>query len=166
MDEHRAIEKVLEALTAAAQTDIDLGFYERALDFIVNFADRCHHSKEEERLFPVLEERGVPRQGGPIGCMVDEHEVGRAHVRQMRQHIEAGNRDGVRQESLEYVALLKAHIQKEDFVLFPMGQTVLTDDDQSLLRSRFDEVETAHPEFQRYYQVAEELLAEAKGQAV
>jgi len=40
MDEHRIIEKVLTALTAAAHQEVPLEFYERAVDFIANFADK------------------------------------------------------------------------------------------------------------------------------
>jgi len=50
------------------------------VDFFRNFTDKCHHAKEEQHLFPRLEERGLPRTGGPIGVMLHEHEVGRAHV--------------------------------------------------------------------------------------
>jgi hemerythrin-like domain-containing protein len=114
MDEHRIIEKVLTALTAAADQEVPLEFYERAVDFIANFADKCHHSKEEERLFPVLEEKGIPREAGPIGCMCEEHEIGRGHVQAIRELIKAGDLAGLRRESLNYVGLLRSHIQNKD----------------------------------------------------
>ena len=161
MDEHRIIEKVLTALSAAAAQGVLLKFYERAVDFIANFADKCHHSKEEEQLFPVLEEKGIPRDGGPIGCMCDEHKIGRDHVRRMRELITAGDYVGLRRESLNYVALLRDHIQKEDNVLFPMGRRVLSEDDLQRLRGKFDEVEHPGQQCNHYYdKVADELLAQ------
>ncbi len=160
MDEHRIIEKVLVALTAAAEQEVPLEFYERAMDFIANFADKCHHGKEEELLFPVLEEKGIPRESGPIGCMCDEHEIGRGHVQSMRELIKAGNLDGLRRESLEYVALLRSHIQKEDNVLFPMGCGVLSKVELERLRFKFDEVEHLGQCRHHYGKVADELLAQ------
>ena len=160
MDEHRIIEKVLTALTAAADQEVPLEFYERAVDFIANFADKCHHSKEEERLFPVLEEKGIPRESGPIGCMCDEHEIGRGHVQRMRELIKEGDLTGLRRESLEYVALLKSHIQKEDNVLFPMGRGVLSKAELEQLRVKFDEVEDGGQCHHHYNEMAEELLAQ------
>jgi len=161
MDEHRIIEKVLVALTAAAEQEVPLEFYERAVDFIVNFADKCHHSKEEERFFPLLEEKGVPREAGPIGCMCEEHEIGRGHVRSMRELITAGDLAGLRRESLKYVGLLRSHIQKEDNVLFPIGRNVLSKAELERLRVKFDEVEQDGQCHHCYNEMAEELLTQA-----
>ncbi|MEE8349258.1 MAG: hemerythrin domain-containing protein [Acidobacteriota bacterium] len=159
-DDHRIIEKVLTALTAAAEQEVPVEFYERAVDFIVNFADGCHHSKEEERLFPLLEARGIPREGGPIGCMCHEHEIGRDHVKKMRESIAGEDRVGLRQASLQYVALLRDHIHKEDQILFPMGLTALSEQDLKDLRTTFDQVEEAGQYQPRYQKVADELLAQ------
>jgi hemerythrin-like domain-containing protein len=81
VDEHDVILGALEALEAMAQrTDarpFPQEFYEKSLDFFPTFADKCHHAKEEGHLFPVLQARGIPADGGPIGCMLHEHDVGR-----------------------------------------------------------------------------------------
>ncbi len=160
MDEHRIIEKVLTALTTAADQEVSLEFYEKAVDFIANFADKCHHGKEEERLFPLLEEKGIPREAGPIGCMCDEHEIGRGHVQRMRELIKRSDLVGLRRESLNYVGLLRSHIQKEDNVLFPMGRGVLSKVDLERLRGKFDEVEHEGQCHHHYGSLADELLAE------
>jgi hemerythrin-like domain-containing protein len=83
--DHRAIERMLAILETAAQR-IDQGVrvppdvFRQGVDFVRNFADRCHHAKEEENLFPRMEARGVPRDGGPIGVMLFEHDEGRAYI--------------------------------------------------------------------------------------
>jgi hemerythrin-like domain-containing protein len=157
MDEHRVIERVLGALEAAARKEVPLAFYERAVDFIANYADGRHHAKEEERLFPLLERKGIPREGGPIGVMCAEHQVGRGHVARMRAFLAAGDRQGLRRESLAYAALLRDHILKEDHVLFPMGRECLTAPEVDRMRSAFAEVSTSKD----YERVADELVAEA-----
>jgi hemerythrin-like domain-containing protein len=160
MDEHRIIEKVLAALEAAADRDMPLDFYGRAVDFIANFADGCHHAKEEDRLFPLLEQRGIPREMGPIGVMCEEHEIARGLVRRMREAIEHEDAAAARAATVDYAALLRAHIQKEDQVLFPMGRGQLSADDIARLNERFAEVESA-PLHERYARMAAELMAEA-----
>ena len=66
--EHLAIERMLAVLEASCQR-LEAGqrvrpdVFREAVDFVQNFADRCHHGKEEENLFPRLQERGVPREG-------------------------------------------------------------------------------------------------------
>jgi len=89
VDEHAVINSVLDALEAAVarigRSDaLPPSFFEQAADFFAGFADRCHHAKEETHLFPRLEARGIPRDGGPVGCMLSEHEAGRAHIRALR----------------------------------------------------------------------------------
>jgi len=59
-----------------------------ALDFLVNYADGVHHAKEEDILFPALEEAGIPVQQGPIGVMLQDHTVARKLVREMRSALE------------------------------------------------------------------------------
>lgn len=160
MDEHRVIERVLDALTAATPRDMPFSFYERAIDFIVNYADGCHHDKEEKQYFPALVGRGVPKDFGPIGCMLEEHEAGRRLVRAMRDAVAKRDAKGVKRAASEYVDLLRAHIQKEDNVLFPLGRGVLLPADNSRLEGDFRG--GADGCCQKYVNLADELLQEAR----
>lgn len=162
MAEHRIIEKVLDAVELAAEREMPVSFYERALDFLAAFADRVHHAKEEEQLFPALEAHGIPREMGPIGVMCDEHVVGRAHVGRMREQLRLGRRDALCRESLEYVALLRQHIRKEDEVLFQMARQVIRGDEARRLAGAFEEADGHKDPRKAYAEVAEALLAEAR----
>jgi len=153
--EHRIIEQVLDCLEKIAQNcamegRLDRTLAEQALDFSRNFADRCHHGKEETQLFPAMEAKGFPRQGGPTGVMLSEHEQGRAHVRAMADAIEkaaAGGREAVAQFAAHaqgYVGLLREHIEKEDHCLFTMANQALTEDDQQRLLAAFENIEHEH----------------------
>ena len=161
MSEHRTIEKVLDAVEAAARKDVPSSFYERVLDFLAKYADGCHHAKEEDRLFPVLEQHGIPREGGPIGVMCAEHVLGRNHVKAMRACLEASDVEGLRRESLGYVGLLRQHIQKEDTILFTMARDVLTPDEVTRLEREFAEAQTSAACDADYGRLADELRAEA-----
>jgi hemerythrin-like domain-containing protein len=139
------LEKVarsLETGTADAPEHLD-----QLIDFFAGFVDRCHHGKEEDVLFPELEKRGVPREGGPIGVMLAEHEAGRRYVREMSNglaRLRRGGRDavgGVRENAAGYTDLLRAHIHKENNVLFPMADRLLLDDDAAKIVERFEEIE-------------------------
>lgn len=149
--EHRAIENALEILdriageigTAAGAADDAAGL----IDFLKTFADACHHGKEEDLLFPVLEEIGVSKKGGPIGVMLAEHDQGRAHIAGMHQVLAdlAGGRadapDRFRQHAASYVALLRAHIQKEEKVLFEIAARGLSKVRLSHLGDAFNDFE-------------------------
>jgi hemerythrin-like domain-containing protein len=129
--------------------DVDPRIYRQAVDFIRNFADKCHHSKEEDNLFPSMEKKGVPRQGGPIGIMLVEHDEGRAHVRELAAALdkyEAGDksatvRNAIVGHSLGYARLLADHIEKEDNILYTIADDVLSSADQDALYETFERIE-------------------------
>jgi hemerythrin-like domain-containing protein len=109
------------------------------LGFLKEFADKCHHGKEEGILFPALEKAGIRKTGGPIGVMLEEHEAGRGHIRRMEEAL--GKKDGLPAFALEagaYIDLLRAHIAKENEVLFPMGEKVLSAQDLEAVYEGFE----------------------------
>ena len=151
-NEHRIIERVLSCLESiAAQAKsagrLDGRSAKDAVAFFRNFADRCHHGKEEAHLFPALEAKGFPRDGGPTGVMLHEHEQGRAHVRGMDENIAAaakGDAAALRRfidHAEGYVALLRDHIYKEDHILFMLADRTLTEEEQQKLLDAFGKVE-------------------------
>ena len=165
MDEHRVIERVLDAVERMIDADvIDRPFLLDAVDFIRNFADGCHHAKEEDQLFPAMEQAGMPREGGPIGCMLHEHEQGREFVRRILGGLDAaaaGNPAAaaeVKSAALGYVGLLRQHIQKEDNILFVMAERLLDADAQKRLMQSFDRVEASTlGKHERYLALADRL---------
>jgi hemerythrin-like domain-containing protein len=173
MEEHRVIEKVLAALEIAANRlaagqEISMDFFTQAADFIKNFADGSHHKKEEGILFTALEENGMPREAGPLGVMLMEHEQGRHFTRAMREGAEkvlAGDdsaKQQVIQNALGYAALLSQHIQKEDQVLFPMANQVIPRNQHSQIMEMFRQVEDEIAVHEKYLCVADELASAVK----
>ncbi len=170
-NEHRVIERVLNCLEAMARRAKSAGRLEEepaheAVAFFRNFADHCHHGKEEDHLFPALEAEGFPRQGGPTGVMLHEHELGRAHLRGMDENIPAaaaGDAAALAQfvSHVEgYLAVLREHIYKEDHVLFPLAERTLSEEKQGRLVAEFRRVEAEEMgagTHERYLHVAEEL---------
>lgn len=165
MNEHRVIEIVLDSVDRMLDEGvIDREFMLGAVDFIRNFADGCHHAKEEDHLFPALERAGVPREGGPIGCMLNEHEQGRAYVATIVTNLDAAATgdsaaiSAVRRAASGYVALLRMHIQKEDNVLFVMAEQALDPQRKQQLIEAFGHTEDKTPgKHERYLALAERL---------
>lgn len=129
------LERLGRALEAGKAVDPKLRAW--LVDFFRTFADRCHHGKEEQHLFPLLERHGLPRAGGPVGVMLMEHEEGRALVRAIAETDGPKAADAVRR----YVALLRAHIDKENGVLFPLADQILPPGEQRGLAEAFEAVE-------------------------
>ena len=177
MDEHRVIERVLGALEATAArmsagATVRAEFFLQAAEFIATFADGCHHRKEEGVFFPALEAAGIPRAGGPIGVMLAEHEEGRRITRGLRaaaERMQAGDATAAteaRRKALEYAALLRQHIMKEDNILFPMADGAIQGREQAAVTAEFGRLqreETADGVQAKYRALAEELEREARG---
>ncbi len=152
MHEHQAILLVIDAAEKEVAFMKETGrihaeTIREMADFFKNFADRCHHAKEEKHLFALMHERGMPMEVGPLAVMLDEHEQGRAHVRAVAEAVAGKGEptaDAVRiaEENLAaYAELLRAHIDKEDLILYPMADRLLTPADQEALVDAFDKVE-------------------------
>lgn len=152
--EHDVILHVLDVLEKEAGL-VDGGapvrqdFFVNAIAFVREFADGVHHKKEEGILFPAMVEAGVPNEGGPIGVMLYEHDEGRTHIRAMNTALSnaAEGEDQARlnlvRETRGYVALLRAHIMKENMILFPMADRVFDAEQKTRVLAAFIEAEAA-----------------------
>jgi hemerythrin-like domain-containing protein len=173
MHEHRIIEKVLDALKACGHSarqgqSVDRTAVGEFAEFFINFADKCHHGKEEDRLFTVMVEHGFPREEGPIAVMLAEHAMGREHVAVLAQ-IGRGsgplNDDERRQlgdHADAYHALLRSHIMKEDNVLYPMASRMLPETVMDRMAEDFETFERetmGEGTHERYHEMAHRLMA-------
>jgi len=149
MNEHRLIEQVLGSLESCAVA-VDGGVaVERPLvadyaAFFRDFADACHHAKEEDILFQRMIERGFPTEGGPLAVMLHEHTEGRARVSAMSRIGQGegglGNaeRSTLLTSATEFVPLLRQHILKEDHILYPMALRLLTGPELDAMETEFE----------------------------
>ena len=151
-EEHQGIQLMLTILDKVclkleSKEKVDSEHLEQILEFIRIFADKCHHGKEEDLLFPEMEKSGIPKEGGPIGVMLLEHSNGREYVRGMSEAIAKykGNEPDASPKFVEnarsYIALLSQHINKENTVLFPMAERVLSQKQKEELLRGFERLE-------------------------
>jgi hemerythrin-like domain-containing protein len=153
VNEHEAVKsaiRILKRMCREIEHSAEMSIPEhldRLLDFFTTFVDRCHHSKEEEQLFPALEEVGVSRDGGPVGVMLKEHQQGRDLVANMKVALDRyrkGYEDAAQEfitSANDYTTLLNFHIDKENDVLFPMALKHLSESKLAGLKLAFDRIE-------------------------
>lgn len=124
--EHQVILRAVALLEEAAGrlsagAPLPEGWWDRLIRWFGLFAERGHHGKEEQHLFPALARAGVPVAGGPVGLMLEEHAQGRALMSSMTE----GPPQSRAGAACRYAALLRDHIGKEDAVLLPMADGLL-----------------------------------------
>jgi hemerythrin-like domain-containing protein len=150
--EHEAIEIMLKILDAVcerlkAEKKPDPKHLDQIIEFFQGFADRCHHGKEEEIFFPALEMAGIPKEGGPIGVMLHEHDQMRAYMKALAEAVESYKTGAptaiaeiIRQAS-GYSGTLRRHIDKENQVLFKIAEMHLSPEEEKELAERFESME-------------------------
>ncbi|NLE36173.1 MAG: hemerythrin [Bacteroidales bacterium] len=113
------------------------------LGFLSEFADKCHHGKEEDLLIPGILKSRILENNGPISAILSEHVQGRDYIAKMRKSINGGTIkvDEFLRSSMEYVTLLRDHIRKENTLLFPLIEARMPMDEQHSLYGEFMEFE-------------------------
>lgn len=167
--EHRAIETMLNILSVVCdklqnEEEVNPEHLERIMDFFKIFADKCHHGKEEDLLFPALEECGIPKEGGPVGVMLYEHNIGRGYIKEMSEAKQ--DKDKIVENARNYISLLSQHIQKEDNILFQMADIHIPEEKQQKLLIEFERLEEEkigkgkHEEFHKLLEELKKIYLE------
>jgi len=163
----RGAEREVQSIAATGKVHADT--VEQMVDFFRTFTDRCHHAKEEDLLFVKLQEKGMPGDHGPIAVMLMEHKEGRRRVKAIADALpqaKAGDASAiaaVKDNLAAYIELLRAHITKEDNVLYPMADRLFSPQDQQWLVEAFEKIEAkemGEGTHEKYHQLAHDLAKE------
>lgn len=103
--------------------------------FLRTFADRCHHGKEEDQLFPAMRAKGM---GGTLAVFLEEHEEGRGYLRTLASGASQAERAAA---ARRYVGMLREHIERENEVLFPLADGLFSAEEHGALARAYEDVE-------------------------
>ncbi len=145
-EEHQNILKVINALLKECDVlesgeEIDRNFFEKAIDFIRNYADEFHHAKEEDILFVELNKNEEQMPCNPVEQMLYEHDLGRNFVKGLKEGVEEDDKVKVIENASGYAYLLQDHINKEDNILYPMADEALNQQAQKSILEKFKQAE-------------------------
>jgi uncharacterized protein len=168
MTDHQLTEQVFEAVERelGEGQPPSASTLRQAAVYFREYVDGCHNRKEEDHLFPLIEQRGIPRHGGPLAVMLAEHEQNRNLLPQFCALVDdyAGGNAGalaeLRRVFADYAALLKQHFWKENDILYPMARRVMSQDDAEAVVRGIDATERAVGENTRakYYAIAKRII--------
>ncbi len=170
--DHEITERVFAAMdkafaSPAGPTPAQVG---RLLAFVRDYVDACHNQKEEQQVFPRLEAAGLPRHGGPLGVMLDEHARAReilGRLLPLAEGYAAGqttHRRELHDTFAEYAELCRQHFWKENDILYPMALRLLDDADAADIATGIAAVEDACGPGTRehHYRLAEQIIHEGE----
>jgi hemerythrin-like domain-containing protein len=149
MIEHRLIERVIKlwenALPDLSKCEnINAPFFDPTVDFMSNYADRCHHGKEEDILFRDLKLKEIsPQLNKVLNELINEHDIAR---NAMKSLIAARDRclrkdpsaPGDFYRSVKKITgLYPAHIEKEDKHFFLPSMEYFSQEQQNRILDEF-----------------------------
>jgi hemerythrin-like domain-containing protein len=172
--EHTIIQKMANAAKQDAKEIrkrgvVDTDRVAKYHDFFQNFADRCHHAKEEEELFPVLRKMKVD----PIiiDLLIQHHAEGRILLGGIEDALTALTTDRSEPDTqalgryiLEYAHLMDRHIRIENEYLWPRAAERLSDPQKEALAKAFYRIETVDLGkgfHEKYHALAMDILGTA-----
>ena len=129
--EHILIREFLDNLSMAVEKlqekeRLPRQFFEKAVTFAREFADRFHHFKEEYVMFGLLAQKKKGELDAKCESLRFQHERGRDHILKIANSIEGYCKGEdipaitLLENMAAYISLLRKHIHTEDFILFPM----------------------------------------------
>ncbi|OQB37776.1 MAG: Hemerythrin HHE cation binding domain protein [Candidatus Hydrogenedentes bacterium ADurb.Bin179] len=136
-----AIAKQIEAGQPAPEADLDA-----IAEFLSVFADRCHHGKEEDFLFPALQNLDIPAGKETIKVLLSEHQKGRGLIGAMKGAIaglekgEENAKKRIVEAGRGYIDLLTRHIEKEN-QFFRAADSQLSEAEDGRLVEAFEKLE-------------------------
>jgi len=150
IEEHQQILTHLGQIESLIKKPIrqNLEQYEHLLSFITEYADQYHHAKEEKVYFVWMRSKNPGLDQGPLRQMLSEHDIGREHIRKVKNALakySAGDLSQeviVKEELMHFEYLLRDHINKENTVLYEFAEQMNRDflDGDQIMLPQFDQV--------------------------
>jgi hemerythrin-like domain-containing protein len=107
------------------------------LRFLRMFADEHHHLKEEGVLFPEVM-RTSEAQGGPLRHLLFEHSQERSLVEGLEDALHIGKSSDFVLFANRLTDRVRNHIQKEDGILFPIIEVLISSQLDEKVSSEFE----------------------------
>ncbi len=151
MIEHRLVERMIRLLKRELEKvgrlkKADPVFIDIAIDFIKNYADRCHHGKEEDILFRDLAKKGLSDDHrGIMDELLEEHNRARKATKSLvegKERYLTGDSDALNDivDAITWlVNFYPVHIEKEDRQFFMPAMGYFTKQEQDAMLQEFYE---------------------------
>jgi hemerythrin-like domain-containing protein len=138
------------------------------VDFFELFTEACHDPKEEHILFARLVDRGLDADTGILGQFYREHAEFTERLREIVHWLRRDRKEGPLPvaelaDMLDgYLHLMRAHVGREEELLYTLANGLLTDEDQEDILRAFatiDDTEASEGIQDRYSEIAHMLMS-------
>jgi hemerythrin-like domain-containing protein len=150
--EHGGVGRMLRimdamALRLRAGEQVAVDDLSQSIEFLRVFVDQCHHTKEEDLLFPAMRAAGMASAEETIVTLLADHVRGReavariaAATQRLADAEEAASVE-LAEATTEYTGLLRAHILREEGDCFTPADHELSPATQEELAEGYERIE-------------------------
>lgn len=150
--EHVGVGRMLDIMdSVAVYADrgerLDAGDLAHIVEFLHVFVDKCHHTKEEELLFPAIRAASITSAEDTLRLLLEDHVQGREMVGRIgaaSQRLAEGDASATAElaEAISgYTNLLRAHIRREEDDCFDVADRELSAAVQAELSEGYERIE-------------------------
>ena len=140
-DEHEIILDAIRIAKELRKHTGNGGLYEQKVSALIAFfreyADKYHHYKEEEVLFPEMVKANELLESGVIQEMFENHEDFRALIREIEQLTKDKKHEDAQNKLEQYVEALTDHIAVENEEVFEIARSLFSDIEMEKIFFRF-----------------------------
>ncbi|MGA8239371.1 MAG: hemerythrin domain-containing protein [Desulfobacterales bacterium] len=120
--------------------------FEKCIDWVEVFIDKCHHGKEDEILFPAMASYEDPEVTSLIKDLHSEHQTGRSLLEAIKIEFKTysqtnGLPAGLIQLCQGYIDLFRKHIRRENAQLLPLLEKCIPTEAQEQIAAQFEQYE-------------------------
>ena len=110
--------------------------------FFRNYADKFHHHKEEEILFPEMIKKNEGLADGVIKEMLHNHEDFRERINKIEKYLDEKDHLKAQQQLEHYTEALLDHIGAENDEVFQIAKTIFDADELQKIYFRFEDCDS------------------------
>lgn len=168
MFEHDLIVKYLDLLDHIVfklDTNIDISNEDikSIVDFFKKYVDTIHHSKEENILFPRLNDGDVDEY---IKAIKEDHQKSREYMKELYNSVYSDNLDIEKfvNKARNYSNIVRQHIERENEIILTIADEKLYSEDYEDIINEFNKFENEHESksdidkyFKRLNQLSEKI---------
>ncbi len=137
--EHETVLALLDRLEDALEKK-DSASAAKTLAQVQKEFEKHSLNKEEKVLFPAIE-KFIPRDGGPTGVMISEHENLVESIGAFRKAAAVKDMQTMAERGMHIIHLLREHIGKEDQILFMIADMHLDSGQKKGILKKFAQID-------------------------
>ncbi len=146
-EEHKLLLQAVKTASQIQKIQDDKIYYSIMHDVILffrNFSEIYHHPKEENILYPLLQNKSSKMSEEFLHELCDNHADFKSLIGDIENYYVLYDYRQLRQAFSSYLELLSNHIKRENKIILSIAGDLLTNEEKEIISEKFDELDERH----------------------